>query len=139
MELTEKLNLKKPDSTDYVNVNDLNDNMDILDQEVGDLKDDLTTHKAETASLIKIKKDVTIMASGWVDDSLVSGFWKYEILDADITADTVVDVNIHLGDLEKASSIKSANLSSNGKVTIYADEKPTANLTCDLKLIRQVS
>lgn len=39
MKYTEKLNLKKPDLTDYVNVADLNDNMDALDLEVGELKE----------------------------------------------------------------------------------------------------
>lgn len=88
---------------------------------------------------IKIKPNITILATGWVDDTANSGYWLYNIADADITADTVVDVNIHLAYLEKAESIKSANLSSAGKVTIYADEKPVENIVADLKLIRQVS
>lgn len=88
---------------------------------------------------IKIKPNITILATGWVDDSVTSGYWLYNIADADITADTVVDVNIHLAYLEKAESIKSANLSSTGKATIYADEKPVENIVADLKLIRQVN
>lgn len=103
------------------------------------LKDELGEHKAEMTQLIKIKKDITILATGWIDDTANSGFWIYDIRDEDITADTIVDVNIHLADLEKAESIKSANISSNGKVTIFADEQPTENILCDLKLIRQVS
>ena len=99
---------------------------------------ELTSHKNETASLIKIKKDVIILASGWFDDTANSGFWIYNIEDEDITEDTIVDVNIHLADLEKASDIKSSNLSSSGKVTIYADEQLTEDIVCDLKLIRQV-
>lgn len=43
MKFTEKLGLKKPELTDYVNVNDLNDNMDVLDEEVGNLKEGSTT------------------------------------------------------------------------------------------------
>ena len=43
LQLTENLKLKKPDLTDYVNVSDLNDNMDALDREVGELKQGLIT------------------------------------------------------------------------------------------------
>lgn len=106
---------------------------------INEVKTDLDEHKAEMTNLIKIKPNITILVTGWVDDTVISGFWKHDIVDEDITADTVVDVNIHLADLEKASDIKSANLSSAGKVTIYADDKPADNIVCDLKLIRQVS
>lgn len=34
MQNTTNLNLKKPDQTDYVNIVDLNDNMDVLDEVV---------------------------------------------------------------------------------------------------------
>lgn len=43
LQLTENLKLKKPDLTDYVIVSDLNDNMDVLDREVGELKQGSTT------------------------------------------------------------------------------------------------
>lgn len=39
MQYTTKLNLKKPDSTDYVNVSDLNENMDIIDAEIKNLSE----------------------------------------------------------------------------------------------------
>lgn len=42
MQQTPKLNLKKPDLTDYVNIADLNNNMDILDATVGELKEGST-------------------------------------------------------------------------------------------------
>lgn len=42
MELTTKLRLKKPGLTDHVNIADLNDNMDILDGVVGELKEGST-------------------------------------------------------------------------------------------------
>ena len=47
MQETTNYRLKKPDLTDYVNVADLNDNMDILDEAVGGAVEDLETHKAE--------------------------------------------------------------------------------------------
>ena len=58
MELTEKLGLKKPGLTDYVNVADLNDNMDILDEEVGGMGDDLETHKAESTQQAHLAKNI---------------------------------------------------------------------------------
>lgn len=42
MKYTEKLGLKKPESTDYVNIEDINENMDILDEQVGELKEGST-------------------------------------------------------------------------------------------------
>lgn len=39
MQLTPKLNLKKPDLTDSINVQDLNDNMDVLDTAVSELQE----------------------------------------------------------------------------------------------------
>ncbi len=227
MQLTTNLGLKKPGLLDYVNVNDLNDNSDILDIAVKALQDgvndiptletinksiagainelkgsfdkvedgSVTIAQLETVSktllgainelkqrqdvlgtdisnlagvgrttetvkqnadaiagvsaqmadtatnisnVIKIKKNITIATLGWIDDTLTSGFWKYDITDEDITIDTVVDINIHLNDLEKASDVKSSNLSDLGRVTLYAEDKPTENILCDLKLIREV-
>ena len=39
MNYTPNLSLKKPAKTDLVLIDDLNDNMDILDQEVKDIRD----------------------------------------------------------------------------------------------------
>lgn len=106
------------------------------------LKTLLDEHKADYASfkenVVRIKTNITILAANWVDDTATSGFWKYDIPNANITANTVVDVNIRLADLEKAD-IKSANVSSAGKVTIFADKQPIEDIICDLKLVRQVS
>lgn len=45
MKTTEHLKLKKPDLTDYVNIGDLNDNMDILDGSVNQLNQTSTGQK----------------------------------------------------------------------------------------------
>ncbi|BAK15863.1 FOG: WD40 repeat [Solibacillus silvestris StLB046] len=42
MQYTNKLGLKKPDQTDYVNIADINENMDILDQEIAKITDEET-------------------------------------------------------------------------------------------------
>lgn len=47
MQKTAKLGLNKPDLTDYVNISDLNENMDVLDEAVGNAEDGLTTHLAD--------------------------------------------------------------------------------------------
>ena len=141
MKYTPNYGLKKPEQDDFYNVDDFNENADIIDQKLKENADAIVAHQNKMESLIKIKKDVVILASGWVDDTANSGFWIYDIEDEDITEDTVVDVNIHLQDLEKAESIKikSANSSSAGKVILYAEDKPTDNIICDLKLVRQVN
>ncbi|MGE7837998.1 hypothetical protein [Viridibacillus arvi] len=65
MKQTEKLNLKKPDLTDYVNVSDINENMDILDAAVGKLNegsteiDDLqTVDKTLAGAINELKNDL---------------------------------------------------------------------------------
>ena len=98
----------------------------------------VSSQLAQMSNLIKIKPNITISSVNWIDDTANSGYWIYDIADEDITADTVVDVNIHLADLEKAGDIKSANLSSVGKVTIFSEGQLPEDIKCDLKLIRQV-
>lgn len=87
---------------------------------------------------IKIKRNIVIFSSNWVDDTANSGFWVYEISDVDIDENTMVDINIDLNDIEKASSIKSVTDSFEGYVRMYADEQPKEDITADLKLARQV-
>ncbi|AJK89638.1 MULTISPECIES: hypothetical protein [Lysinibacillus] len=65
MQLTPKLNLKKPDLTDSINVQDLNDNMDVLDTAVSELQEgsasipDLETNdKTLAGSINEIKQTV---------------------------------------------------------------------------------
>ncbi|MFJ8261398.1 hypothetical protein ACIQ4I_05490 [Rummeliibacillus sp. NPDC094406] len=65
MKYTEKLQLKKPDLTDYVNISDINENMDTLDTAVKELQDgstsipDLDTDDKRLAGAInEIKNEV---------------------------------------------------------------------------------
>ena len=65
MKSTEKLGLKKPDLTDYVNIGDLNDNMDVLDEAVGELKEGSTVieelgteNKTLSGAINEIKTEV---------------------------------------------------------------------------------
>lgn len=114
--------------------------------DIGNLSNLNTTDKSnivnainEVVDTIKIKTDIVIAFASWVDDTGTSGYWYYDITDSDITADVVVDVNIHLEDLEDAQNIQlqSANQSFAGYVRLYAKEQATVDLTADLKLIKQ--
>ena len=98
----------------------------------------ISSHLAQMANLIKIKPNITILAANWVDDTANSGFWIYEIEDEDITENTMVDVNIGLDVLEKASNIKSVTDSFEGYVRLYAGEQPIDDIVADIRLIRQV-
>lgn len=137
MQETPKLGLKKPEMTDYVNVNDLNENMDVLDEVVGGLREEVDEHKADDAKRIKIKQGIVISASGWILNSSTQ-LYEYRINDADVFSETIVDVNIRVADLDKASDLLSANESFNGYVKLYAESQPEEDIKCDLKLIRQV-
>ncbi len=51
MQNTTNYGLKKPGSTDYINISDLNDNADIIDTQLKENADGLTSHKNEDATL----------------------------------------------------------------------------------------
>ena len=124
------------------NLSNVEQNLADLSNDIDDLSDNFVAHKADYKSfkenVIKIKKEIIILATDWIDDVADSGFWKYDISDNDITVDTIVDINIHLTDLEKAESVKPVCLSGVGKVTIYAEEQLMENIKCDIKMVRQV-
>mgnify|MGYP000910966940 FL=1 len=136
-DITPNLGIKKPLGSEYVKRLSYNENLDLIDSNAA-TKAGFEAHKTDVENHIKIKTNITIFATGWTDDTANSGYWKYDIVDADITAASVVDVNIRLEDLEKADSIKSACVSSAGKVTIYADGAVAADILADLKIVRQV-
>lgn len=79
MQLTPKLNLKKPDLTDSINVQDLNDNMDVLDTAVSELQEgsasipDLETNDKTLAGAINELKqtvnDVGTEAKEYTDQT----------------------------------------------------------------------
>lgn len=63
MQNTTNYNLKKPELTDYVNINDLNDNADIIDAKLKENADEIMAHKKDDAmhniplKIIKSNKD----------------------------------------------------------------------------------
>lgn len=146
LDIGDKRFLETTDKSSLVSaVNEVELGLKNNDENMTSLSIATATHLAESALFeaevkgsIIVKNNISILSTGWIDDTFTSGFWLYEIIDADITVNTVVDVNIHLVDLEKASAIKSSNLSSLGKVALYADGQPAENILVDLKLVKQV-
>ena len=98
----------------------------------------LNEHKAESATIVIIKQNISILSISWVDDTVTSGFWYYAITDADVTAASIVDVNIQLADLENANDIKSVTQSFAGTYRLYADAQPAVNITADMRITNQI-
>lgn len=76
MQYTPKLNLKKPDLTDNVKVSDLNDNADIIDSAVGELKEGTTTiadlqteNKTLAGAINEIKADQDAHLADYAQDT----------------------------------------------------------------------
>ena len=96
------------------------------------------THLAETATIVRIKQNVTVLQTGWVDDTAMSGYWIYDVTDTDITADMAVDVYIHLTSLDDATMVLPVNQSATDKFTLYANSQPLANISIDYSILNQI-
>ena len=137
MEYTPNLNLKKPDVTDYVRIGDLNDNMDILDQEVQDIRDildnlgDPVYHATLTATLDT--DDWTGSEAPFAQIQEVSGILATDvpIVDVVLSGDWEVDE----ARLEAWGYIYRI-VTSNDSITAYAREKPDVALPLQLKVVR---
>lgn len=112
-------------------------NINNIKSELAEIATEVENNDKDIKFLNIIKRNISIKTIGWVKDSTLE-LYKYKIQDADITENTIVDVNIKISDLEKASNFKSSNQSFNGYVEIYSDEAPKESIICDLKLVRQV-
>lgn len=110
----------------------------ILDENVaGNLLLLIQENESDIKSLIKNKTDVTVLASGWTLNEATDRY-EYVVEDMDITADSVVDVNIQLDYLDEARMLLSACNSSDGAVTLYASSVPDVDLVVDYRITRQV-
>src|SRR5690606_12976231 len=110
----------------------------ILDENTaGNLLLLIQQNESDIKSLIKTKTNVTVLASGWTLNS-ESDLYEYVINDEDITADSIVDVNIQLEYLDYADYVVSANSSDDGKVILYAEGEVENDLIVDYRITRQV-
>ncbi|HAT81202.1 MAG TPA: hypothetical protein DCS17_07405 [Flavobacterium sp.] len=78
----------------------------------------------------------TLIAANW---ALVSGYYEYDLANANITATSFVDVIINEDTEEniaiaKASEFKQTNVSSNGSVKIFAKNLPSGNIVVTLNI-----
>lgn len=111
---------------------------EILDSNVaGNLLLLIEHNQKDIRSLIKIKNDVPVLANGWTLDG-VSNRYEYIITDADVTENSVVDVNIQLDYLDHAKMILSACNSGDGHVTMYSSDALDHDLVVDYRITRQV-
>lgn len=88
-------------------------------------------------AMLKQKTNITLMAVDWVFDSGIN-LYKYQLNDTDITATSVVDVNIHVSDIPKARALLSANESFDGYVQLYANSGVDSNLLVDYRITKEV-
>jgi hypothetical protein len=149
---TPNLNLKKPAKTDPVLIDDLNDNMDILDQEVKDVRDILDNtiqavdaHVETQAALDELGHVnhavlTTTLDTTWQGSE--APYTKTQTVNGLLATDTpIVDV-VMSGDY----TVDEARIEAWGYVyrittaddaiTLYATEKPTVSLPIQLKVVR---
>jgi hypothetical protein len=139
VEYTPNLNLKKPDRTDLVLVDDLNYNMDILDQEVKDIRDILDNlgspvyHTTLTATLDT--DDWTGTEAPFAQIQAVPGILATDvpIVDVVLSGDWEVDQ----ARLEAWGHVYRI-VTSNDSITAYAREKPDVALPLQLKAVREI-
>lgn len=111
---------------------------DILDENVaGNLLLLIKQNQDNIRALNKIKTDITVLASGWKLNA-ETDLYEYVINDANITVDSMVDVNIQLEYLDFADYVMSACVSSDGYVTLYAEGEVENNIIVDYRITRQV-
>jgi len=115
----------------------LNENWDKIDADSKNKSDSIQELMSHLGEMTKLKTNITITPTGWTQN-VTTQLWEYKITDTDITANTMVDVNIQLSYLEKAETLKPVTQSFNRYVLLYASDKPLENIIVDMQLTRQV-
>ena len=151
MKLTPKLNLKKPDLTDNVNIQDLNENMDVLDTAVSELQEgatsipDLETNDKTLAGAINELKqtvnDVQTNAKEYTDQHFAAVDTKVENhIEEDDGHVRYLGSSSATNDMIVSNDNLTLPLESDGKIKIgsaFRFRKDTTNtgaLTMQLKL-----
>jgi hypothetical protein len=137
VEYTPNLNLKKPDRTDLVLVDDLNYNMDILDQEVKGIRDILDNLEVPVYHAVLT---ATLNTDGWTGSE--APFVQIQEVSGILATDVpIVDVVLS-GDWEVDEARLEAwghiyrIVTSEDSITAYAREKPDVALPLQLKVVR---
>lgn len=161
MKYTPNLNLKKPAKTDPISIDDLNDNMDILDQEVKNVRDIIDQEVQDVLEILDQEvKDIldvlddledpvyhaTLTATLDTDDwtGTEAPFAQVQEVSGILATDVpIVDVVLS-GDWEVDEARLEAwghiyrIITSNDSITAYAREKPDVALPLQLKAVREI-
>lgn len=89
-----------------------------------------------TKTLIRQKFNVLLSKTSWTYDGIST--YKYRINNADITSDSIVDINVRYSDLLKASSIVACE-SFSGYVIVYSTAPLGYDITVDYRITREVN
>lgn len=100
----------------------------------------LAQTKSSLRDLVQIGTNITLTAANWVDDTANSGYWIYDVTDADVTSTTIVDVYIHRASQQTAqdAGVQPFCESANGSFRLFAESQPAGSITIDAKKTRQV-
>ena len=134
MNETVNFKLKKPESNEYVNVQDLNDNCDIVDAEMKKHKDAIDKHYAAPILVVLKASDWSGDAAPYSQTSMVEG-----ITDADepmmvsVLSDRASET-VQKAYMKAYGIVASGTATTgNGAVTFRAYKKPVTDITVGLK------
>ena len=138
MKYTQNYNLKKPEGTDAVNIDDLNYNADVLDEE-------LATHVSAQASLTTLGHVKHAVLTATLDTTWSETSPPYTktvtvngILASDIPIVDVVMSGTYATDearIEQWGYVYRITTADNS-ITVYATDKPTVELPIQIKVVR---
>ena len=134
MNYTPNLNLKKPDRTDLVLVDDLNYNMDILDQHAE------TRATLDELGHVNHAVLTTTLDTAWQGSE--APYTKTQTVNGLLATDTpIVDVVMSGNFGTDKARIEAWGCvyritTANNAITLYATEKPTVSLPIQLKVVR---
>lgn len=80
MKFTTFLRLKKPESTDYVQVEDLNENMDILDSEMEELSNKSENHTHTKSQITDFPTSMTPTAHNQSASTITAGTFAGQVV-----------------------------------------------------------
>jgi len=134
---TTNYNLIKPEESDFYNINDFNTNADLIDAALKSISDNANTKAKKVTT-----GTTTLTASKWVALGTAVGEYKfkYELALSGITAKDVFNGSVSLDTEEVAQDCGLAQYSetSANKVTFYAKEQATSDITINYNYIQGV-
>ena len=109
-----------------------------------DKKTAFIQNAASTASTSEVIKGVTVLSSGWIDETETTALFRYRISNSAILENTSVDVLFKVDDYtedEPSSLVRATNggvlaatTANTGYVDIYSTAQLDTDLVCDLVL-----